>query len=139
MKPTDIRPPFDEETAKAKVKAAEDAWNTRNPELVAKAYTIDSSWRNRIEFFKGREAIIAFLKRKWTKELDYRLMKELWCYNKNRISGPFEYEWRDADNPSQWMRTHGNEHWEFEDSGLMRIRDMSANDYPIKESERRYK
>ena len=88
MKPTDIRPPFDEETAKAKVKAAEDAWNTRNPELVAKAYTIDSSWRNRIEFFKGREAIIAFLKRKWTKELDYRLMKELWCYNKNRISVP---------------------------------------------------
>ena len=139
MKPTDIRPPFDEETAKAKVKAAQDAWNTRNPELVAKAYTIDASWRNRIEFFKGREAIIAFLKRKWAKELDYCLKKELWCYNKNRISVRFEYEWRDADNPSQWMRTHGNEHWEFEDSGLMRIRDMSANDYPIKESERRYK
>ena len=87
----------------------------------------------------GKEAIIEFLKRKWAKELDYCLMKELWCYNKNRISVRFEYEWRDADNPSQWMRTHGNEHWEFEDSGLMRIRDMSANDYPIKESERKYR
>ena len=138
MKPIVIKPPFNEETAKAKVKAAQDAWNARNPELVAKAYTIDSRWRNRAEFFEGTEAIIAFLKRKWAKELDYRLMKELWCYNKNRISVRFEYEWRDADNPSQWRRTHGNEHWEFEDSGLMRIRDMSANDYPIKESERRY-
>ena len=139
MKPTDIKPPFDEETAKAKVKAAQDARNSRNPDLVAQAYTIDSRWRNRIEFFSGRTAIIEFLKRKWAKELDYCLMKELWCYNKNRISVRFEYEWRDADNPSQWMRTHGNEHWEFEDSGLMRIRDMSANDYPIKESERKYR
>jgi nuclear transport factor 2 (NTF2) superfamily protein len=140
MKPTVvIKPPFNEETAKAKVKAAQDTWNTRNPELVGKAYTIDSRWRNRAEFFEGTEAIIAFLKRKWAKELDYHLIKELWCYNKNRISVRFEYEWRDADNPNQWMRTHGNEHWEFEDNGLMRIRDMSANDYPIKESERRYK
>ena len=92
MKPTDIKPPFNEETAKAKVKAAQDAWNTCNPELVAQAYTIDSRWRNRIEFFKGREAIIEFLKRKWAKELDYRLIKELWCYNNNRISVRFEYE-----------------------------------------------
>jgi len=137
-KPTDIKPPFTEETATAKVKAAQDAWNTHNPKLVAQAYTIDSRWRNRIEFFQGREAIIAFLKRKWAKELNYRLMKELWCYNGNRISVRFEYEWRDADNPTQWMRTHGNEHWEFNNDGLMRIRDMSANDYPIKESERRY-
>jgi nuclear transport factor 2 (NTF2) superfamily protein len=139
IKPTDIKPPFTEDSAKSKVKAAQDAWNTCNPELVSLAYTIDSKWRNRIEFFTGRDAIIEFLKRKWAKELDYRLMKELWCYNGNRISVRFEYEWRDADNPAQWMRTHGNEHWEFDDDGLMRIRDMSANDYPIDESDRRYR
>lgn len=138
-KPTDFKPPFDEEKAKLKVEAAENAWNTRNPELVAQAYTLDSRWRNRTEFFTGREAIVRFLRRKWTKELDYRLMKELWCYTGNRISVRFEYGWRDADNPIQWMRTHGNEHWEFDDDGLMRIRDMSANDYPIQESERRYR
>jgi uncharacterized protein len=138
-KPTDIKPPFDEKKAKLKVKAAENAWNTCNPELVAQAYTLDSKWRNRTEFFTGREAIIEFLRRKWAKELDYRLMKELWCYTGNRISVRFEYEWRDASNPGQWMRTHGNEHWEFDDNGLMRIRDMSANDYPIEESQRRYK
>jgi nuclear transport factor 2 (NTF2) superfamily protein len=129
-KPTDIKPPFDEEKARSKVKAAENAWNTCNPELVAQAYTEDSKWRNRTEFFAGRQAIIDFLR---------RLSKELWCYTGNRISVRFEYEWRDADNPLRWMRTHGNEHWEFDDSGLMRIRDMSANDYPIKESERRYR
>ena len=95
--------------------------------------------RNGTEFFNGREAIIEFLRRKWSKELDYRLMKELWCYTGNRISVRFEYEWRDADNPTQWMRTHGNEHWEFDYDGLMSRRDMSANDYPIKESERRYR
>jgi nuclear transport factor 2 (NTF2) superfamily protein len=134
-----LKPPFNEETARAKVKAAQDAWNSRNPELVAQTYTIESRWRNRTELFTGREAIIAFLKRKWTKELDYSLMKELWCYTGNRISVRFEYEWRDAGNPSQWMRTHGNEHWQFDDNGLMRVRDMSANDYPIKESERRYR
>jgi len=134
-----IKPPFNELTAKHKVKAAQDAWNTCNPEFVVQAYTPDSQWRNRTEFFKGREAIIGFLKRKWSKELDYRLMKELWCYAGNRISVRFEYEWRDADNPNRWMRTHGNEHWEFDDNGLMRIRDMSANDYPIKESERCYR
>ena len=132
----DIRPSFNEETARAKVKAAEDAWNTRDPEIVAKAYTEDCEWRNRGEFFKGRSAIIEFLKRKWTRELDYRLMKELWCYTNNRISVRFEYEWRDAET-GQWMRTHGNEHWEFNENGLMRRRDMSANDY-INKSERRY-
>lgn len=133
-----IRPPFTDESARAKVKAAENAWNTRDPEVVALAYTPDSEWRNRTEFFKGREAIREFLKRKWAKELDYKLMKELWCYTGNRISVRFEYEWRDADT-GEWMRTHGNEHWEFDDDGLMRRRDMSANDYPIEEAERRYR
>ena len=137
--PNLIKPPFSEETAKLKVKMAQDAWNTCNPELVPQAYTPDSRWRNRTEFFSGREDIIQFLKRKWAKELDYHLMKELCCYTGNRISVRFEYEWRDADNPSQWMRTHGNEHWEFDGNGLMQIRDMSANDYPIQASERRYR
>jgi len=132
-----MRPPFNEETARAKVKAAEDTWNTRDPEMVAKAYTEDCEWRNRAEFFKGHDAIIEFLKRKWALEIDYRLMKELWCYTDNRISVRFEYEWRDAET-GQRMRTHGNEHWEFDENGLMRRRDMSANDYPISESERRY-
>jgi len=133
----DIRPPFNEITARAKVKAAEDAWNTRDPEMVAKAYTEDCEWRNRTEFLKGRRAIIEFLKCKWTRELDYKLMKELWCCSDNRISVRFEYEWQDAET-GQRMRTHGNEHWEFAESGLMRRRDMSANDYAIAESERRY-
>ncbi|MHB1627862.1 MAG: nuclear transport factor 2 family protein [Bacilli bacterium] len=133
-----IKPPFTHETALAKVKAAEEAWNTRDPEVVARSYTIDSLWRNRTEFFAGREAIKEFLGRKWAKELDYRLMKELWCYTDDRISVRFEYEWRDADT-GQWMRTHGNEHWEFDDEGLMRRRDMSANDIAIDESERRYR
>ena len=135
--PSPIRPPFTEETARAKVKTAEDAWNTRDPEIVAQAYTEDSQWRNRAEFFTGRAAIKEFLRRKWAKELDYRLMKELWAYAGHRISVRFEYEWRDAET-GQWMRTHGNEHWEFDYDGLMRRRDMSANDYPIHESERRY-
>ncbi len=130
-----IRPPFTEESARAKVKAAGDAWNTCDPERVALAYTVDSQWRNRTEFFKGREAIKDFLRRKWAKELDYRLMKELWAYTNNRISVRFEYEWH--DETGQWFRTHGNEHWEFDEDGLMHRRDMSANDYPIKESERR--
>ncbi len=132
-----IKPPFTDKTARAKVKAAEDAWNTRDPERVALAYSEDSEWRNRTEFFKGREAIKEFLRRKWAKELDYRLMKELWAYTDNRISVRFEYEWRDADT-GQWYRTHGNEHWEFDEEGLMMRRDMSANDIPIKESECRY-
>jgi nuclear transport factor 2 (NTF2) superfamily protein len=131
-----IRPPFTEKTARAKVQAAEDAWNTRDPEVVARAYTEDSQWRNRDEFFAGREAIKEFLKRKWAKELDYKLMKELWAYTDNRISVRFEYEWHDAD-AVQWYRTHGNEHWEFDEEGLMHRRDMSANDIPIDESERR--
>ncbi len=130
-------PPFTEETARAKVKAAQDAWNSRDPERVALAYTEDSQWRNRDEFFTGREAIKEFLTRKWASELDYRLMKELWTYTDNRISVRFEYEWRDESD--QWYRTHGNEHWEFNDEGLMRRRDMSANDVPIAESERRYR
>ncbi len=129
-------PPFTEETARAKVKAAQDAWNSRDPERVALAYTEDSQWRNRDEFFTGREAIREFLTRKWASELDYRLMKELWAYTGNRISVRFEYEWRDENN--QWFRTHGNEHWEFDEEGLMRRRDMSANDVPIAESDRRY-
>ena len=135
---TKIRPPFTEETARAKVKAAEDAWNTRDPERVALAYTVDSEWRNRDEFFAGRDAIKEFLTRKWKKELDYRLMKELWAYAGNRISVRFEYEWRDAET-GQWYRTHGNEHWEFDKEGLMDRRDMSANDIPIEESARRYR
>ena len=130
-------PPFTEETARAKVKAAQDAWNSRDPERVALAYTEDSQWRNRDEFFTGREAIKEFLTRKWASELDYRLMKELWAYTDNRISVRFEYEWHDESD--QWYRTHGNEHWEFDEEGLMRRRDMSANDVPISESERRYR
>ena len=129
-----IRPPFTEETARVKVQAAEDAWNTRDPEKVALAYSVNSQWRNRDEFFEGREAIKEFLRRKWAKELDYKLKKELWAYTGNRISVRFEYEWH--DETGQWYRTHGNEHWEFDDEGLMRRRDMSANDIPIKESER---
>ncbi len=129
-------PPFTEETARAKVKAAEDGWNSRDPERVALAYTEDSQWRNRDEFFTGREAIKEFLTRKWASELDYRLMKELWAYTGNRISVRFEYEWHDESD--HWYRTHGNEHWEFDEEGLMRRRDMSANDVPIAESERRH-
>ncbi|MDF5712974.1 MAG: nuclear transport factor 2 family protein [Rhizonema sp. NSF051] len=133
--PTSIRPPFTRETALAKVKAAENAWNTRDPKRVALAYTEDSQWRNRDEFFEGRE-LEAFLSRKWAKELDYRLMKELWCFTDNRISVRFEYEWHDV--AGQWYRSHGNEHWDFDDSGLMRRRDASINDIAILESDRRY-
>jgi len=128
-------PPFTEETARQKVQAAEDAWNTCDPERVAGAYTSDSAWRNRDEFFEGREAIVAFLQRKWERELDYRLRKELWAFAGNRISVRFEYESRDREG--QWWRSHGNEHWEFDDYGYMRRRDASINDVPIEESERR--
>src|SRR5919206_445090 len=128
-------PPFTEETARQKVKMAEDAWNTRDQQKVALAYTEDSDWRNRDEFFKGREEIIAFLKRKWARELDYRLMKELWCYQGNRISVRFEYE--SHDESGQWWRSHGNEHWEFDDEGYMRRRDASINDYKIDVADRR--
>ena len=131
-----IRPPFTRETAIAKKQMAEDAWNTRDPEKVSLAYSEDSQWRNRDNFFTGREAIKDFLQGKWERELDYKLMKEMWAYADNRISARFEYEWRDAES-GKWYRTHGNEHWEFDDDGLMRRRDMSANDIPINESDRR--
>lgn len=131
-----IVPPFTTETAALKVKTAEDAWNTCNPERVALAYSENSQWRNRDEFFVGRPAIIEFLKRKWAKELDYKLVKELWAFANDRISVRFEYEWRHVDT-NQWFRTHGNEHWEFDGDGLMRRRDMSANDIPININERR--
>ncbi|MEW1638266.1 nuclear transport factor 2 family protein [Streptomyces sp. NPDC093801] len=128
-------PPFTEETARAKVQAAEDAWNTRDPERIALAYSEDSVWRNRDRFLTGRAEIRAFLTEKWQRELDYRLRKELWAYTGNRISVRFVYEWHDADG--QWWRSHGNEQWEFDDDGLMRRREASINDVPIEESERR--
>ena len=130
-------PPFDEATAKVKVKAAQDAWNTRDPERVSLAYTEDSVWRNRGEFFEGREAIRNFLRRKWARELDYRLQKNLWCFTENRIAVRFEYECHDAEG--RWWRSHGNELWEFDESGLMRRRDASINDYRIEESERKFR
>jgi hypothetical protein len=136
MKP--LVPTFNYQTAKAKVQMAENAWNTRDPEKVALAYTENSDWRNRDEFFTGRAAITAFLRKKWIKENHYKLMKELWAYTGNRISVRFEYEWQDADT-GLWFRTHGNEHWEFDESGLMKRRDMSANDIPILESQRKYR
>jgi uncharacterized protein len=129
-------PPFTLETATAKVQAAEDAWNTRDPERVALAYTEDSEWRNRAEFFNGRTAIKAFLERKWTKELDYRLKKELWCFIDNRIAVRFEYEWH--DNEGFWFRAYGNENWEFAENGLMMRRFASINDVPIQTSERKF-
>ena len=130
-----IRPPFSEETARKKVQAAEDAWNSRDPERAALAYTEDSEWRNRYEFLQGRKEIVEFLRRKWAKELDYRLKKTLWCYNGNRIAVTFEYEWH--DDSGQWYRSYGNELWEFAENGLMRRRIASINDAPIKETERR--
>jgi nuclear transport factor 2 (NTF2) superfamily protein len=129
-------PPFTHESALAKVQAAEDAWNSRDPERVAKAYSADSEWRNRDLFFTGREAIVEFLSDKWSVERHYRLMKELWAYHGNHISVRFEYEWQHA-NTGQWYRTHGNEHWAFDDDGHMARRDMSANDIPISADERR--
>jgi nuclear transport factor 2 (NTF2) superfamily protein len=128
-------PPFTEETARQKVKAAEDAWNTCDPEKVAGAYSPDSAWRNRDEFFEGRDAIVAFLERKWAREIDYRLRKELWSFAGNRISVRFEYESRDRDG--QWWRSYGNEQWEFDGLGYMRRREASINDVPIDEGERR--
>jgi nuclear transport factor 2 (NTF2) superfamily protein len=131
-----IVPPFSEESATRKVQLAEDAWNSRDPDRVVLAYTEDSQWRNRDEFFAGREAIRAFLQRKWQRELEYRLRKELWAFSGNHISVRFEYESRDQQG--QWWRSHGNEHWEFDEtSGLMRRRDASINDYRIDASERR--
>lgn len=128
-------PPFTEETARAKVQAAEDAWNSRDPERVAFAYTEDSEWRNRDEFLKGREQIKAFLSNKWVREREYKLKKTLWAHTDNRIAVRFEYESRDADG--QWWRSYGNEMWEFDAAGLMRERHASINDVKIDPSERR--
>ncbi|CAM9138387.1 unnamed protein product [Chrysoparadoxa australica] len=128
-------PPFTAESARNKVQAAEDAWNTRDPAKVAGAYSKDTVWRNREEFFVGREAAQQFLKKKWEKELHYKLKKHLWSYQDNRISARFEYEW--CDDQGQWYRTHGNEQWEFDALGYMRWRDMSANDVMIEESDKR--
>ena len=130
-------PPFNKETATAKVQVAEDAWNSKNPEKVSMAYTVDSIWRNRNQFFIGRAAIKAFLANKWENEQHYKLKKYLWSYTDNRISVRFEYEWQHAET-KQWMRTHGNEHWEFDNQGKMQIRDMSANDIEIQENERKF-
>ena len=130
-------PPFTLETAKQKVQAAEDAWNTRDPERVALAYTPDSEWRNRAEFFTGRDAIKAFLRRKWNKELDYRLRKELWAFTDNRIGVRFEYEWH--DDSGQWCRSYGNEMWEFAPNGLMQRRFASINDIVIAETDRKFR
>ena len=129
-------PPFTLETAVRKVRMAEDAWNTRDPERVAAAYTEDSRWRNRAEFLQGRDGIVAFLTRKWAREIDYRLIKELWAFHDRRIAVRFQYEWR--DDSGHWYRSHGNEQWEFADNGLMRRREASINDVPIREAERRF-
>lgn len=130
-------PPFDAESAAKKARAAEDAWNLRDPERVSLAYTEDSWWRNRSEFFSGRSAIVEFLTRKWAKEQDYRLIKEVWAFHSNRIAARFAYEYHDA--AGNWFRAHGNEQWEFDENGLMRRREASINDVPIKESERKFR
>jgi nuclear transport factor 2 (NTF2) superfamily protein len=129
-------PPFTRETAIQKIRAAEDAWNTRDPARVSLAYTQDSYWRNRAEFIRGRAQIVEFLTRKWQKELDYRLIKELWAFTENRIAVRFAYEWHDDSN--NWYRSYGNENWEFDEHGLMRFRYASINDLPIKDSDRKY-
>ncbi|PZX26065.1 conserved hypothetical protein [Cupriavidus phytorum] len=129
-------PPFTYETAIAKVRAAEDGWNSRDPERVALAYTIDSAWRNRAEFVNGRTDIVAFLQRKWQKELDYRLIKELWVHEQNRIAVRFAYEWH--DDSGNWYRSYGNENWEFDEAGLMRMRFACINDAPIRSEDRKF-
>ena len=128
-------PPFSREDAVRKVRAAEDAWNTRDPERVAGAYTEDSQWRNREEFLTGRAEIVAFLTGKWQKELEYVLRKSLWAFTDDRIAVRFQYEWHDASG--QWFRSHGNENWEFDEHGYMRRREASINDVPIREKDRR--
>jgi nuclear transport factor 2 (NTF2) superfamily protein len=130
-------PPFDRQTAAEKVRKAEDAWNMRDPHRVAGAYTPDSRWRNRAEFFAGRDEIIAFLDRKWRRELDYRLVKELWAFDGHRIAVRFAYEWHDA--AGAWFRSHGNEQWEFDDHGYMLRREASINDVPIPEADRLFR
>lgn len=128
-------PPFNLDTARQKVKAAEDAWNTCDPHKVSLAYTEDTEWRNRAEFLQGREAVVKFLQRKWSKELDYKLKKELWAFHDNRIAVRFEYEWH--DDSGNWYRSYGNEMWEFDENGYMQKRFASINDTPFIESERR--
>jgi nuclear transport factor 2 (NTF2) superfamily protein len=130
-------PPFTREAAAQKVRMAEDAWNTRDPERVSLAYSADSVWRNRAEFFSGREAIVQFLRRKWARELDYRLIKELWAFDGSRIAVRFAYEWH--DDSGTWFRSYGNENWEFDDHGLMRRRVASINDLPIGDGDRLYR
>ena len=129
-------PPFDRDAAIKKVRLAEDAWNSRDPEKVAGAYTADSVWRNRSEFLSGRPAIVEFLRRKWAKELDYRLIKELWAFHENRIAVRFAYEWH--DDSGNWFRSYGNENWEFDEKGFMARRIASINDLPIREADRKY-
>jgi nuclear transport factor 2 (NTF2) superfamily protein len=129
-------PPFTAETAAQKARMAEDAWNTRDPERVAGAYTENSRWRNRAEFFEGRAAIVAFLRRKWARELDYRLIKEVWAFHANRIAVRFQYEYH--DDSGNWFRAYGNEQWEFDENGLMQRREASINDVPINESQRKF-
>jgi len=136
-KPRPPLPPFDAAAAAQKVRLAEDAWNGRDPERVALAYSSDSVWRNRAEMFSGREAIVAFLRRKWAKELDYRLIKELWAFRENRIAVRFAYEWH--DDSGNWYRSYGNENWEFDPLGYMRRRVASINDLPIAEADRKYR
>jgi len=130
-------PPFTKETAAQKARMAEDAWNSRDPERVALAYTEDSRWRNRSEFFEGRAAIVAFLQRKWAKEHEYRLVKDLWAFDGNHIAVRFQYEWH--DDAGQWHRSYGNEQWEFDEHGLMRRREASINDVAIAEKDRRFR
>ena len=137
MTPKPPLPPFDAETAARKARLAEDAWNSRDPARVALAYTADSRWRNRDEIFAGRDAIVAFLTRKWQRELDYRLIKEVWAFHGDRIAVRFQYECHDASG--QWWRAYGNELWEFDEQGLMRRREASINDVRIEEGERRFR
>lgn len=129
-------PPFTAETAAEKARLAEDGWNSRDPKRVAQAYTTDSDWRNRSEFLQGRDAIEAFLTRKWARELDYRLIKELWAFDANRIAVRYAYEWR--DDSGHWFRSYGNENWEFDEDGLMQRRFASINDLPIDEKDRKF-
>ena len=131
------KPPFTFDSAVAKVRMAEDAWNTRDPQRVSLAYTEDSQWRNRAEFLHGRAAIQEFLRRKWSRELDYRLIKEIWAFGENRIAVRFAYEWH--DDSANWFRSYGNENWEFAENGLMRRRHASINDVPIAETDRKYR
>jgi uncharacterized protein len=135
--PTAVRPPFNAESAARKARLAENAWNSRDPDRVSLAYTPDSTWRNRAEFLTGRAEIVAFLRRKWARELDYRLIKEVWAYTDNRIAVRFVYEWH--DDSGHWLRSHGNEQWEFDPEGLMRRREASINDVLLREEDRKFR